>query len=74
MTQSVPMEPFGGREDVVEDLARQSREFLGKSREYLAAGDLHQASEKGWGVAAWMAEDQVGYFARLQLKGRTPSP
>jgi diadenosine tetraphosphate (Ap4A) HIT family hydrolase len=30
--------------------------FLGKSREYLAEGDLHQASEKGWGAAAWMAK------------------
>ena len=29
---------------------------LGKGREYLAAGDLHQASEKGWGAAAWMAK------------------
>ena len=32
------------------------REFLGKGKEYLAAGDLHQASEKGWGAAAWMAK------------------
>ena len=29
--------------------ASQAREFLNKAREYLAAGDLHQASEKGWG-------------------------
>ena len=34
----------------------QSREFLAKSRQYLAAGDLHQASEKGWGAAAHMAK------------------
>ena len=27
-------------------------EFLGKARDYLAAGDLLQASEKGWGAAA----------------------
>ena len=27
--------------------AAQAREFLGRAREYLAAGDLHQASEKG---------------------------
>ena len=33
-----------------------AREFLTKGREYLAAGDLHQASEKGWGAAAHMAK------------------
>ena len=38
------------------DYRRQAREFLAKSREYLATGDLHQASEKGWGAAAWMAK------------------
>ncbi len=40
----------------VEDYASQSQEFLRRSREYLAAGDLHQASEKGWGAAAHMAK------------------
>ncbi len=40
----------------VNDYASQSREFLRRSREYLAAGDLHQASEKGWGAAAHMAK------------------
>ena len=40
----------------VEDYASQAREFLRRSREYLAAGDLHQASEKGWGAAAHMAK------------------
>ena len=30
----------------------QARDFLAKSREYLTRGDLHQASEKGWGAAA----------------------
>ena len=35
--------------------ASQAREFLNKARGYLAAGDLHQASEKGWGAAAHMA-------------------
>ena len=35
---------------------RQAREFLAKSREYLAQGDLHQASEKGWGAAAHMVK------------------
>ena len=61
MNQSVPMEPFepGDNEpgdNAVVDYARQSREFLDKGRGYLAAGDLHQASEKGWGAAAWMAK------------------
>lgn len=40
----------------VADFAAQARAFLDKSREYLAAGDLHQASEKGWGAAAHMAK------------------
>lgn len=35
---------------------QQARDFLAQSREYLAVGDLHQASEKGWGAAAWMAK------------------
>ena len=38
------------------DYRQQARKFLAKSREYLAEGDLHQASEKGWGAAAWMAK------------------
>ncbi len=38
------------------DYRQQARQFLAKSREYLAAGDLHQASEKGWGAAAWMTK------------------
>jgi hypothetical protein len=38
------------------DYRQQARQFLAKSREYLADGDLHQASEKGWGAAAWMAK------------------
>ena len=38
------------------DYAAQAHEFLAKSREYLAQGDLHQASEKGWGAAAHMAK------------------
>ena len=56
MSQSVPMEPYEHGEEAVANFARQSREFLGKGKEYLAAGDLHQASEKGWGAAAWMAK------------------
>ena len=56
MGQSVPMQPYDEEDNAVEDFARQSREFLDRGREYLAAGDLHQASEKGWGAAAWMAK------------------
>ena len=56
MDQSVPMEPYKQGDNAVADYARQSREFLDKGWEYLAAGDLHQASEKGWGAAAWMAK------------------
>ena len=33
-----------------------AREFLRRSREYLENGDLHQASEKGWGSAAHIAK------------------
>ena len=40
-------------EEIVDYLA-QSREFMVKARQYLAAGDLHQASEKGWGAASHM--------------------
>ena len=36
----------------VEDHVQLAREFLDRSKNYLAAGDLHQASEKGWGAAA----------------------
>ena len=38
------------------DHKRQAQEFLARAREYLNAGDLHQASEKGWGAAAHMAK------------------
>ena len=38
------------------DYELQAWDFLSKSREYLAAGDLHQASEKGWVAAAHMAK------------------
>ena len=40
----------------IADYTEQAREFLGKARAYLGAGDLHQASEKGWGAAAHMAK------------------
>jgi hypothetical protein len=49
---------LGGQNDpaAVMDYRQQAREFLGQSREYLAAGRLHQGSEKGWGAAAWMVK------------------
>ena len=53
MTQTSPIEPF---DDAVGDYRQQAQEFMLKSRQYLADGDLHQASEKGWGAAAWMAK------------------
>jgi uncharacterized protein (UPF0332 family) len=34
----------------------RSRAFLSKAREELRAGDLEQASEKGWGAAALMVK------------------
>ena len=42
--------------EAVTDYETQARDFLAKGQEYLAAGDLHQASEKGWGAAAHMAK------------------
>ena len=56
MAQTSPMEPFDQDGNAVADYRQQSREFLVKGREYLAAGDWHQAAEKGWGAAAWMAK------------------
>ncbi len=41
---------------VIADHESQAREFLEKARDYLSAGDLHQASEKGWGATAHMAK------------------
>ena len=49
-----PAEPNGP--GAVEDYRQQARHFQVKSREYLAEGELHQASEKGWGTAAWMTK------------------
>ena len=40
----------------IADYLAQSREFMVKARQYLAAGDLHQASEKGWGAASHMVK------------------
>ena len=42
--------------EAVNDYQDQARDFLAQSRGYLAANDLHQASEKGWGAAAHMAK------------------
>ena len=56
MGQTSPMEPFEQDGNAISDYREQSREFLSKSRQYLADGDLHQAAEKGWGAAAWMAK------------------
>ncbi len=42
--------------DEAADYEAQAREFLTRGRDYLAAGDLHQASEEGWGAAAHMAK------------------
>ena len=38
------------------DYRSQAWDVLAKSRQYLADGELHQASEKGWGAAAHMVE------------------
>lgn len=56
MTDIGPMEPYEQDGGAVADYQEQSREFLGRARAYLSDGDLHQASEKGWGAAAWMAK------------------
>ena len=56
MANQAPMEPFENESEPVADYREQSREFLQRARTYLATGDLHQAAEKGWGAAAWMAK------------------
>ncbi len=33
-----------------------AKDFLNRSKSYLDQGDLHQASEKGWGAAAHMVK------------------
>ncbi|MCY4558731.1 MAG: hypothetical protein OXF79_20615 [Chloroflexi bacterium] len=53
------MSQFGADHD------RISVEFLRRSREYLAQGELLQASEKGWGAAAHAAKS---YAATRQLQ------
>lgn len=56
MGNQAPMEPYENRSEPVSDYREQSREFLQRARFYLENGDLHQAAEKGWGAAAWMAK------------------
>ena len=54
MTQPNLAEPYDP--EAIADYRRKAREFLGQGYEYWSAGDLHQASEKGWRAAAWMAK------------------
>ncbi len=56
MIQFSPIEPFDEPAAAIADYRQQAREFLFKSRQYLADDGLHQAAEKGWGAAAWMAK------------------
>lgn len=42
--------------EFVADHVKLARNFLERSKSYLAQGDLHQASEKGWGAAAHIAK------------------
>ena len=56
MAQMSPMQPYDEITESIEDYRLQSREFLQRSRRYLSDEDPHQASEKGWGAAAWMAK------------------
>ena len=42
--------------DAVADHRARAAYFLQRGREFLAEGDLHQASEKGWGAAAHMVK------------------
>ena len=50
------MTTSGNNQVDISNHERQARDFLAKGRSYLADGDLHQASEKGWGAAAHMAK------------------
>ena len=42
--------------EAVNDYQAQAHDFLMKSRGYLAANDLHQASENGWDAATHIAK------------------
>ena len=50
------MTTSGGDYEEIAGYESQAREFLAKGLDFLVAGDLHQASEKGWGAAAHMAK------------------
>ena len=50
MAQPVTEPPETG--DVVADHRGRAGYFLQQARQFLADGDFHQASEKGWGAAA----------------------
>ena len=67
MSQSAPIEAYEQGSNTVTDRLEQSKGFLARAREYLADGDLHQASEKGWGAPAWMAK-AVGTAQRYEGK------
>ncbi len=56
MTELGAIEPFDPTAEAVIDYRNQARIFLERGWRYLAEEDLHQASEKGWGAAAWMAK------------------
>lgn len=56
MTQLAPPDFNRPDGEAIIDCRRQARIFLARSREYLAADDLHQAAAKGWGAAAWMTK------------------
>ena len=49
-------ESFERNDNAAKDHRQLAREFLRLSREFLAEGNLHQASEKGWGAASPMAK------------------
>ena len=48
-----------GNSDEAARHTAQARESLGRAGQHLADGDIHQASEKGWGAAAHMAKAVV---------------
>ena len=50
--------------DSVTDYREQARSFLAKARSYLDDGDLHQASEKGWGAASHMVKAVAASIGR----------
>ena len=56
MTQMYPMEPYEQDVNAITDYREQSRLFLARAQQYLADDDFHQAAEKGWGAATWMAK------------------